>query len=109
VRNDVVGQRGVDEAGGIELLAGDGSADDGEDARANDCPDAKRRQRPRPEGLPEPVFGFFRFPDQLIDRLAGEQLTGQGSGPRFESGGLSMLFILRVPSQFAPIGTLSKG
>jgi hypothetical protein len=91
VGDDVVGQRGVDEAGGIELLAGDGCADDGEDAGTDDCPDAQRRQRPRAEGFPEPVFGFFRLPDQLIDRLAGKQLAGQGSGPRFESGGLSNL------------------
>jgi hypothetical protein len=107
VGDDVVGQRGVDEAGGIELLAGDGGADDGKDAGADDCADAKRGERPRAEGLLQPVFGFLRFPDQLIDRLAGKQLAGQGSDPRFESGGLSNLVngglcILRVPEWLAP-------
>jgi hypothetical protein len=27
------------------------------------------------------VPGFFRVPDQLIDRLAGNKLAGQGSCP----------------------------
>ena len=53
------------------------------------------------------MLGFLRFADQLIDRLAGKQLAGQGSGPRFESGGLSDLVhgglcILRVPEWLAP-------
>ena len=34
-----------------------------------------------PEGLLQRVLGFFRVPDQLIDRLAGKQLAGQGSSP----------------------------
>jgi hypothetical protein len=109
VGDDVVGQRGVDEAGGIELLAGDGGADDGEDAGADDRPDAKRCQRPRAEGLFEPVLGFFRLPDQLIDRFAGEQLAGQGSGPRFKGGELSMLGYCGFRASLRRIGTLSRG
>jgi len=107
VGDEVVAQRGVEDAGGIKLLAGDGGADDSENAGADDCSDAKRCQRPRPQGFLEPVLGFFRFADQLINRLAGEQLAGQGSGPRFGSGGLSNhvnggLFVLRVPEGLAP-------
>jgi hypothetical protein len=83
VGDEVVAKRGVDEAGGVKLLAGDGGADDGKDAGADDGPDAKRGQRPRAEGLLEPVLGFFRVPDQLIDRLAGNKLAGQGSLPLF--------------------------
>ena len=36
VRNEKTGQRRVDHAGGVKLLAGDGGADDCEDARADD-------------------------------------------------------------------------
>jgi hypothetical protein len=64
------------------LLAGDGGADDGEDAGADDGADAERRKRPRAESLFEPVFGFFRLADQLIDGFAGKQLAWQGSSPR---------------------------
>jgi hypothetical protein len=59
------------------LLAGDGSADDGEDARADDCADAERGKRPWSEGLFERVAGILGLVDQLVDRFAGEQLTGQ--------------------------------
>ena len=81
VGDDVVGQRRVDDAGGVELLAGDGRADDGEDARADHRADAQRGQRPRTESLLERVLGFFRVPDQLVDRLAGAKLPEQGSSP----------------------------
>jgi len=83
VVNEVVAEWGVKDAGGVELLAGDGGANDGEDAGADDGADAERGQRPRAEGLFEPVLGFFRVPDQLIDRLAGNKLAGQGSFPLF--------------------------
>jgi len=79
--DQVVAERGVENAGGIELLAGDGGADDGKDTRADDGADAERGQRPRPERLLERVLRFARVADQLIDGLAGKQLAGQGSSP----------------------------
>jgi hypothetical protein len=82
VGDDVVNKRRIHHAGGVELLAGDGRADDREDARADDGPDAERGQRPGAEGLLEPVLGFLRVADQLVDRLAGKQLTGQCGSPR---------------------------
>jgi hypothetical protein len=41
VVNDVVGYGRVEDGGGVELLAGDGGADDGEDAGTNDGTDAE--------------------------------------------------------------------
>ena len=67
--------------GASNFSPGDGRADDREDARADHSPDAERGKRPRPEGLFERVLGFFRVPDQLIDRFAGKQLAGQCSSP----------------------------
>jgi len=81
VGDEVVAQRGVEHAGGVKLLAGDGGADDGEDARADDGADAERGQRPRTKRLFEPVLGFFRVADQLVNGFAGEQLAGQCSSP----------------------------
>jgi len=81
VGDDEVCQRGVEDAGGIKLLARDGSTDDRKDAGADDSAYAERGQRPRAEGLFQGVFGFFRVPDELVDRLAGKQLAGQGSRP----------------------------
>jgi hypothetical protein len=87
VVNEVVNQRGIADVGHVELLPSHGRADDREDARADDRPDAKRCQRPRTEGLPERILGFFRVPDQLIDRLAGAKLFKQGRSPRPAIGG----------------------
>ena len=81
VGDDVVDKRRVENAGGVELFAGDGGADDGEDARADDRADAERGKRPRAEGLFQRVLGLFRVPDQLIDRFAGKQLAGQRKSP----------------------------
>ena len=77
VRDDVTRQRCVHHAGSVKLFPGDRRADDGEDARANDRADAESRERPRTEGPPQPVFGLFRLPNQLIDRFAREVLAGQ--------------------------------
>jgi hypothetical protein len=71
VGDDEVRQRRIGNAGGIEVFAGDGGADDREDARTDDGPNAQRGQGPGAEGLFEPVLGFFRVPDQLIDGFAG--------------------------------------
>jgi hypothetical protein len=86
VVNDKVGERCVEDAGGIELLAGDGRADDRENARSDDCADAESGKRPRPEGLFEGVLGFFRVANQLIDGFAGKQLAWQRSSPRLGLG-----------------------
>ena len=45
------------------------------------APMPERGQRPRPEGLFERVLGLLRVADQLVDRLAGKQLAGQGGSP----------------------------
>jgi hypothetical protein len=81
VVDEVVTQRGVQHARGVKLLARYGGTDDGEDARADDGADSERGKRPGPEGLFEPVLGFFRFANELIDGLASKQLAWQGSSP----------------------------
>jgi hypothetical protein len=67
MRNDVVNQRRVNDAGGIELLAGDGRADDGENARPDNRANAKGRERPRPQGLFQRMLRLLRVADELID------------------------------------------
>jgi len=59
VVDDVVGQRSIEDGRGVELLPGDGRANDGEDAGANDSADAQRRQRPRAERLLEAMLRLF--------------------------------------------------
>jgi hypothetical protein len=79
--NDVAGQGGVEHAGGVKLLAGDGRANNREDARADDGANTERGERPRAQCLLERVLRFARVADQLINGLAGKQLAGQGSSP----------------------------
>ncbi len=81
VGDDEARQRRVHHAGCIELFARDGRANDGKNARADDRTDPERRQRPRTEGPLEPVRWLFRVADELVDRLAGKQLAGQGRSP----------------------------
>jgi hypothetical protein len=45
--NDVIGERRVQNGRRVELLARNGSANNGKDAGTNDRADAERRQRPR--------------------------------------------------------------
>jgi hypothetical protein len=79
--HDVIGQRRVQDGRGVELLAGDGGADNGENAGADDRSDTQRGERPRAERLLEPMLGLLRFGDQLVDGLTGEQLVRQISAP----------------------------
>ena len=81
VMHDVVGERRVEDGRGVELLPGDGGADDGEDAGADDRADAQRGQRPRTERLLQPMFRLLRFGDQLVDGLAREELVRQVNAP----------------------------
>ena len=81
VMNDVVEQRRVEDGRGIELLPGNGGADDGEDAGADDRADAQRGERPGAERLLEAMLGLLRFGDQLVDGLAAEELVRQISAP----------------------------
>ena len=55
--DQVVEQRRVQDGGGVELLAGDGGADDREDSGADDRADAERGQRNWAEGLFQPPSG----------------------------------------------------
>jgi hypothetical protein len=68
-------------AGGCRVAA-DGGADDGEDARADDGSDTERGERDGTEGLFKRVLRGFGVGDQLVDRFGGEDLAGQGCGPR---------------------------
>jgi hypothetical protein len=81
VVDDVVEDRSVEDGGGVELFAGEGRADDGENAGADDGSYAKRGQGKRTEGFPELVLGFFRLGDELVDRLAAKGLAWQSPAP----------------------------
>jgi hypothetical protein len=81
VVHDVIGHRRIEDGRGVELLPGDGSANDSEDAGADDRADAQAGQRPRAERLFEPMLGLLRFGDQLVNGLTREKLIGQVNAP----------------------------
>ncbi len=75
--NEVIEQRRFEDGGGVKLLAGDGRADDGKNAGANDRADPEGSERPRAEGLFEAMLGKLRVSDELVDRFGGEELIRQ--------------------------------
>jgi hypothetical protein len=79
--HDVVGQRRVENRGGVELLAGDGGPDDRKNAGADDRANAESGERPRPQRLLQPMLRILRFRDQLVDGLAREELVRQVKAP----------------------------
>ena len=79
--HDEIGQRRVQDRRGIELLAGNGGPDHGEDAGTDDRTDSQGGQRPRAKGFLQPVFRLLRLGDQLVDRLTREELVRQKSAP----------------------------
>jgi len=87
--HDVVGERCVEDRGGVELLSGNRGTDDGEDAGPDDRADAERGKRPRTESLLKPVLRFLGIGDQLVDGLAGKDLRSQDDAP----GSTYLLFL----------------
>ena len=79
--DDEVDDGGLGPGGERGGVAADGSADDGEDSRADDSPDAERGERDRAEGLAEGVLGPLRLGDELVDGFGGEDLPGQRRTP----------------------------
>ena len=61
----------------LERLARRRRAGEDENPRADNRPNAERRERPRAETLPEAVLGLVRLGDQLVNALGREQLAGQ--------------------------------
>jgi hypothetical protein len=57
----------------LQLLAGDGGADNREDAGADDGADAKRGEAEPAEGFLELYFGVFGVGQKLIDTLTVEE------------------------------------
>ena len=49
------------------------------------------------------VLGFFRVPDQLVDRLAGKQLAGQGSSPHPSGCGMLSIAGFRRVAGLSPV------
>src|SRR5215467_3673417 len=76
----IVEQRRVEDRRGIELLPGNGGPNDREDSGTDHRADAESSKRPWPEGLLQAHLGVFRFGDQLVDGLGGEELR-QASAP----------------------------
>ena len=81
MRDDVVNEGSVCDGGVGKLLAGDGGADDGEDARTDDRADAERGERPGPERLLQRMLRLLGVADELVNRLSGEELAGQSRSP----------------------------
>ena len=54
---------------------GDGRADDGKNAGANDRADSQRGQRQRAQRLPQTMGRILRFADQFVDGFCGEDLS----------------------------------
>jgi len=86
VVQDEVDDRRALPVGDLGRVASNGRADDGEDARADDDPDAECGERDRAERLFEAVLGDLGVGDELVDRFSSEKLgfriedlAGQGS------------------------------
>ena len=66
-------KRGVEDRGNFKLLSGDGSADDREDARTDDGPDAEGGQAEPTERFFQPNFWVFRIGEKLVDALTTKE------------------------------------
>src|SRR5258708_14700704 len=77
----IVEQGSIQNGGGIEFLAGDGSADYGKDSGANYCTNAESSKRDRPESPLELTVRLLAIRDQLVDGLTGKELVAQKSAP----------------------------
>jgi hypothetical protein len=58
-----------------EVLARGRSARKNKKSRADDCADAERRQRPRPERLAQAVLGLVGLSNQFVDGLSAQELV----------------------------------
>jgi hypothetical protein len=61
----------------ITVLAGSRRPREGKNARADNGPDAQRRQRPWSKSLLEPVGRVLGVRNQLVNGLLGKKLAGQ--------------------------------
>ena len=71
--DEVLKKRSVEDRGKFKLLPGDGSANDREDARTDDGPDAEGGQAEPTEGFFQPNFWVFRIGEKFIDAFAAEE------------------------------------
>ena len=71
--DQVFEQRSVEDGRGLEFLSGDGSADDGENAGANDSADAERSKAKPAERFLEAGFWIFRVGDKFVDTFAAKE------------------------------------
>jgi len=71
--DEVLKKRSVEDRGNFKLLPGDGSANDREDARTDDGPDAEGGQAEPTEGFFQPNFWVFRIGEKFIDAFAAEE------------------------------------
>jgi len=77
--DEIFEQGRVEDGLELEFLAGNGRANDGEDAGADDRADAERGQTQRPERLLEALLGVLRVGDQFVDALGTEKLCAQSA------------------------------
>src|SRR6185437_1798624 len=67
-------QRRVQDGGGVELLARNRGADDGEDARADHRANAERGEAPGSERLLQPVLRLLGIGNQLVNGFGAPKL-----------------------------------
>jgi hypothetical protein len=79
--HQVISHRTVENGWRCKFLAGDGGSNNGKDAGADYSPDPQTSKRPGPQRLFQPLFRIFRFRNQLVDRLAREELVRQVNTP----------------------------
>ncbi len=71
--DEVLQQRRVEDGGGLELLAGDGGADNGEDAGTDDGANTERGETEPAQRFFQAEFGAFAIGNKLINVLAAEE------------------------------------
>ena len=72
VQDEVVDERRVLDRGRVEVLPGHRRADDGEDARSDDCANAEGGERPRPEGLFQRVLRLLELRGEACRSICGQ-------------------------------------
>jgi len=74
VINQIFEQRGVQDRGDLEFLAGNRRSYDSKNSRTDDRADTQRCKRPRPERLLEPLLGILRVGNQSVYAFDTEKL-----------------------------------
>src|SRR5215467_3786929 len=81
--DDQIEHLGVQDRWSLEVLARGSGAGENEYPRPDDRSDTKGGQRPRPQGLSEPMSWFLGLGNQFVDGLTAKKLAARRLGKRF--------------------------